>query len=180
MKSWRQGHLPACYLLMLECSETRKDHLLICTVRWYIWDVCVGRDIYTCIHIPSSPYPVSRYMDIGVSFGKLPLKSYPLGFDQTQDSKISGECGWHLQEVFEIHLFKLLGDFTTIGKDMTVGYNDEGCQLLRGLVIFHWEGPLLFGENCHSKAIADKYLSSLEFILEFLSPSSWLDLNYLG
>ena len=54
--------------------------------------VCVW-DIYICIHIPSSPYPISRYMDIGVSFGKLPLKSYPFGFDQTQASKISGECG---------------------------------------------------------------------------------------
>lgn len=60
MKSWRQGHLPACYLLMLECSETRKDHLLICTVRRYIWDMCVGRDIYIhayIYHLVHIPYP---------------------------------------------------------------------------------------------------------------------------
>ena len=71
------------------------------------------------------------------------------------------------------------GILQRLGRTWLLDIMMRGCQLLRALVTFHWEGPLLFGENCHSKAIADKYLASLEFILEFLSPSSWLDLNTL-
>lgn len=101
----KEQDLPACYLLMPECSEPRKNHLLICRIKWYIWCVC-GCVVYICLHTPCSPYPISRYMDTGLSFGKVLLKSYPPGFDQTQASKISGACGWHLQEVFEIHPIK--------------------------------------------------------------------------
>lgn len=143
--------------------------------------VCGEGYIYTCIHIPSSPYPhIQVYGHWGI-FWKTPIEIIPTWF--WSNSSLYNQWRMWLTPSKRSLKFTCLsywGILQWSGRTWLLDIMMRGVNCSEDSSYFTGRDLFYLWGNYHSKAIADKYLSSLEFILEFLSPSSWLDLNYLG
>lgn len=149
---WRKEQdLPACYLLMPECSEPRRNHLLICRIKWYICCVggCVGVwYIYAYIrHAVHIPYP--GIWTLGYLLEKSCWNHTHLALIKLKPWKsvepVVDTCKRSLK--FTLSKVEPLEDFPMTRKGLPIGYNDERVSTAEGTGHISLRGtPSILGE----------------------------------